>query len=124
MCSSDLGLVVELVVGVHDAAQVHPAHLLCGALGLQVAQQAVQDATHMTLILQVVHVLWRGGVGKRGGWKEEERVGGGDRVNRKRGGQREGRRIRGRRERRVRGRRDRRVRGSEAGRLGHEFLVL
>lgn len=52
-----VGLVVKLVVGVHDAAQVDAAHLLRAALGLQVGQQAVNDATHTTLVLQVVHIL-------------------------------------------------------------------
>lgn len=52
-----VGLVVKLVVGVHDPAQVDPANLLRAAFVLQVLQQPVDDATHSTLIFQVVDIL-------------------------------------------------------------------
>lgn len=54
-----MGLVVKLVVGVHDSAQVDAANLLCAALGLHVVEQAVNDATNSSLIFQVVNVFWR-----------------------------------------------------------------
>lgn len=53
-----MSLVVELVVGVHDAAQVDATHLLRASLVLQVVQQTINDATNMALVLEVVHVLW------------------------------------------------------------------
>lgn len=55
--AAPVGLVVELVVGVHDSAQVDAANLLCAALPLQVAEQAVNDATNTTLIFQIVYIF-------------------------------------------------------------------
>lgn len=55
--AAPVGLVVELVVGVHDPAQVDAANLLCAALPLQVAEQAVDDATDTTLVFQIVHIF-------------------------------------------------------------------
>lgn len=54
-----MGLVVKLVVGVHDSAQVDAADLLCAALVLHVAEQPVDDAADASLIFQIVHVFWR-----------------------------------------------------------------
>lgn len=56
-----MSLVVKLVVGVHDPAQVDAANLLGGAFALQVVEQAVDDATHAALVFQVVHIFWREG---------------------------------------------------------------
>lgn len=54
-----MGLVVKLVVGVHDSAQVDAANLLCAALGLHVVEQTVNDATNVSLVFQIVHIFWR-----------------------------------------------------------------
>ena len=56
-----MGLVVKLVVGVEDAPQIDATDLLSGALLLQVALHTLNDGTHLRLILQVLHVLWKGG---------------------------------------------------------------
>lgn len=45
-----VGLVVKLVVGVHDSAQVDAANLLRAALGLHVVEQSVNDATHSSFV--------------------------------------------------------------------------
>lgn len=52
-----MGFVVELVVRVHDSAQVDTTHFLRAAFSLQILQQPVNDATHMALILQVINIL-------------------------------------------------------------------
>lgn len=57
--AAPMGLVVKFVVGVHDPAQVDPAHFFCAALVLQVLQQAVDDPAHAALIFQVVHILFK-----------------------------------------------------------------
>lgn len=57
--AAPVGLVVKLVVCVHDAAQVHTAHFLCCAFTLQVLQQAIDDAADACLVFQVVHILWK-----------------------------------------------------------------
>lgn len=54
-------LVIKLVIGVHDSAQVDAANLLGGAFTLQVVEQAVDDATHAALVFQIVHIFWREG---------------------------------------------------------------
>lgn len=54
-----MSLVVKFVVGVHDSAQVDAANLLGGAFTLQVVEQAIDDATHTTLVFQIVHIFWR-----------------------------------------------------------------
>lgn len=55
-----MSLVVKLVVGVHDSAQVDAANLLGGTFPFQVVEKAIDDATHTTLIFQIVHIFWRG----------------------------------------------------------------
>lgn len=55
--AATVGLVIKLIVGVHNSAQVDAANLLCAALVLQVVQQPVNDATNSPLIFQVVYVL-------------------------------------------------------------------
>lgn len=55
--AAPVGLVVELVVGVHDSAQVDATNFLCAALPLQVAEQAVDDTTDATLVFQIVHIF-------------------------------------------------------------------
>lgn len=55
--AAPVGLVVELVVGVHDSAQVNATNFLCAALPLQIAEQAVDDATDTTLVFQIVHIF-------------------------------------------------------------------
>lgn len=60
-----MSLVVKLVVGVHDSAQVDATNLLSGAFTLQVVEQAVDDATHTALVFQIVHIFWRDGEKKR-----------------------------------------------------------
>lgn len=52
-----MGFVVELVIRVHDSAQVDATHFLCAAFSLQILQQAVNDATHTALVLQVINIL-------------------------------------------------------------------
>lgn len=54
-----MGLVVKLVVGVHDSAQVDAANLLCAALVLHVVEQPVDDPTNSSLIFQIVNIFWR-----------------------------------------------------------------
>lgn len=61
-----MSLVVELVIGVHDPAEIDAANLLCAALVLQVVEQPVDDATNSSLVLQVVDVFWRNG------WKMQQ----------------------------------------------------
>lgn len=56
-----MSLVVKLVVGVHDSAQVDTANLLSGTFTLQVVEQTVDDATHAALVFQIVHIFWREG---------------------------------------------------------------
>lgn len=63
-----MGLVVELVVRVHDPPQIDATNLLCAALVLQVVQQPVNDATNSPLVFQIVNILWRkGDRGERSG---------------------------------------------------------
>lgn len=63
-----MGLVVELVVCVHDPPQIDTTNLLCAALVLQVVQQPVNDATNSPLVFQIVNILWRkGDRGERSG---------------------------------------------------------
>lgn len=57
--AAPVGLVVKLVVGVHDSAQVDAANLLRAALVLHVAEQPVNDATDASLVFQIVHIFWR-----------------------------------------------------------------
>lgn len=54
-----MGLVVKLIVGVHDSAQVDAANLLRAALVLHVVEQSVNDATHSSFIFQIVDIFWR-----------------------------------------------------------------
>lgn len=54
-----MSLVVKLVIGVHYAAQVDTTHFLRRAFALQVLQQAVDDVADVSLVFQVVHVLWK-----------------------------------------------------------------
>lgn len=61
-----MSLVVELVVGVHDPAQVDAADLLGAALALHVVEHPVDDATDTTLVLQVVDVFWGTSGGESG----------------------------------------------------------
>lgn len=70
-------LVVKLVIGVHDSAQVDAANLLGGAFTLQVVEQAVDDATHAALVFQIVHIFWRKGektLSNKGQQKERKHV--------------------------------------------------
>lgn len=67
-----VSLVVKLVVGVHDSAQVDAANLLSGAFALQIVEQAVDDATHAALIFQIVHIFWREGKKRNTLSNEEE----------------------------------------------------
>lgn len=53
-----MGLVVKLVVGVHDPAQVDAANLLRAALVLHVVEQPVNDATNSSLVFQIVNIFW------------------------------------------------------------------
>lgn len=57
--AAPVSLVVELVISVHDPAEIDAADLLCAALVLQVSEQPVHDATDSSLVLQVVDVFWR-----------------------------------------------------------------
>lgn len=57
--AAPVSLVVELVIGVHDPAEIDAADLLGAALVLQVGEQPVNDATDSPLVLQVVDVFWR-----------------------------------------------------------------
>lgn len=57
--AASVGLVVKLVVGVHDPAQVDAADLLCAALGFHVVEQPVNDATNVSLIFQIVNIFCR-----------------------------------------------------------------
>ncbi len=53
-----MGLVVKLIVGVHDPAQVDSANLLRAALVLHVVEQPVNDATDAALVCQIVNIFW------------------------------------------------------------------
>lgn len=55
--AATMGLVVKLVVCMHDAAQVNTAHFLCCAFALQVLKQAVNDQADASFIFQIVHIL-------------------------------------------------------------------
>lgn len=55
--AAPVGLVIKLVVGMHDSAQVDTANLLSAALVLQVVQQPVNDATNSALVFQIVNVF-------------------------------------------------------------------
>ena len=57
--TAPVGLVVKLVIGVHDSAQVDAANLLCASFALHVVEQLVNYFTYTALVFQVVHIFWR-----------------------------------------------------------------
>lgn len=55
--AASVGLVVKLVVGVHDSAKVDAANLLCAAFVFQIVEQPINDGTNPPLVFQIVHVF-------------------------------------------------------------------
>lgn len=54
-----MGLVVKLIVGVENGAQIDAADLVCGSFVLKVGLYPLYDLADTGLILQVVHILWQ-----------------------------------------------------------------
>lgn len=55
--TTSVGLVVKLVVGVHDSAEVDATNFLRAAFILQIVEQAVNDGTNPSLIFKIVHIF-------------------------------------------------------------------
>lgn len=55
-----MSLVIKFVVGMENAPQIDATNLFCGALLLQVALHTLNDGADLSLILQVLYILWQG----------------------------------------------------------------